>query len=235
MPRSEHAAAPSDAVCSRANLGPCSRRKRLAWTAVIAGASGVKRGLDLLGAGAGLVLLWPVLAGVALAVRLEDGGPVLFRQVRAGRDGKPFTMYKFRSMVVGAEAMAPALRRRHPSSGPTFKLRRDPRLTRVGAAIRRLSLDELPQLCNVLRGEMSLVGPRPALPEEVASYTPAQRRRLAVKPGLTCLWQVSGRSDLEFSQQVALDIQYVESSSLLTDVKILLRTIPAVLSGKGAY
>jgi exopolysaccharide biosynthesis polyprenyl glycosylphosphotransferase len=183
-----------------------------------------------------LLLLLPLIAAVALLIKLDDGGPVLFRQTRIGRGGRPFPFLKFRSMRVGAEVLQEALR---PESdhgpGVTFKMRRDPRVTRIGLFLRRSSLDELPQLWCVLCGTMSLVGPRPPLPKEAARYTPAERRRLDVKPGLTCLWQTSGRSDLPFPEQLRLDVQYIETRSLWLDLKILVKTIPAVLSGRGAY
>lgn len=194
----------------------------------------LKRALDVAGALAGLVLLAPVLLGVALALRLSDGGPVLYVQERAGRFGCSFRMLKFRTMVPDAEVQRASLSSRS-DTGPAFKLRRDPRITRVGAFLRRSSLDELPQLLNVLRGEMSLVGPRPPLPGEVEHYERWQLRRLSMRPGLTCIWQVSGRSTLPFDQWMALDLAYIDSWSLGLDLWLLLRTIPAVVSGRGAW
>lgn len=194
-----------------------------------------KRALDVLGSGALLLALSPVLALLALAVRVTSRGPVIFRQERIGLDGRPFTVLKLRTMRVGAEAEKALLRRRHRAAGPLFKLVDDPRVTRVGRHLRRHSLDELPQLVNVLRGEMSLVGPRPALPEEVAGYADRVRRRLAVRPGLTGLWQVSGRSDLSWEESVALDLRYVDEASAAMDLRILALTVPAVLFGRGAY
>lgn len=194
----------------------------------------LKRTLDL-GLGALLVVAsLPVLAVAAVAIRLEDGGPVWFVQERVGLRGRRFRMVKLRTMTPDAEARRPDLERFNETGGPAFKMRRDPRVTRVGAWLRRLSIDELPQLWHVLRGEMSLVGPRPALPREVARYTRAQRRRLSMRPGLTCTWQVSGRSDLDFRRQMALDLAYVDRWSLALDLWLLLRTVPAVLSGRGA-
>ena len=176
-----------------------------------------------------------LMAIVAIAIRLDSGGPVLYASPRVGRDGRPFAMYKFRSMVVGADEQKEALRELNEADGPMFKIRDDPRLTPVGRVIRRLSLDELPQIYNVLRGQMSLVGPRPPLPEEVAAYKPWHQQRLAVVGGLTGLWQVSGRSDLTFDELCLLDIYYIENWTLGLDVRILLQTIPHLLSRKGAY
>ena len=195
----------------------------------------VKRSMDLVGALLLLVLLAPVLAIAALMVRVSSPGPALFVQERMGRHGRPFRMLKFRSMRVDAHQERIEVGHLNEATGPVFKIRDDPRLTPVGRVLRRLSLDELPQLINVVRGDMSLVGPRPPLPEEYATYDSRERRRLAVTPGITCLWQVSGRSDLDFATWVELDLKYIASWSLLLDLKILLRTIPAVLSGRGAY
>lgn len=193
-----------------------------------------KRLLDIGGSLALLLAASPVMLLVALAIRLETKGPILFKQTRAGRNGRKFVMYKFRSMVVDAEARRAALAHLNEMSGPVFKIRRDPRITRVGAFIRKTSLDELPQLFNILFGDMSLVGPRPPLPSEVAQYKPWQRRRLSVKPGLTGLWQVSGRNNVDFEEWMALDLRYIDDWSLWLDVKILLRTLPAVLFKTGA-
>ena len=196
---------------------------------------GAKRAIDLVGSSFLLLLLLPVLAVSAAAIRLSSRGPALFVQDRVGRNGEPFRMFKFRSMRVNAHDDRVDVAHLNEASGPLFKIREDPRLTRVGKVLRRLSIDELPQLLNVLRGDMSLVGPRPPLPEEYSTYGPRQRLRLVVTPGITCIWQVSGRSDLDFDTWVDLDLEYIASWSLLLDVKILLRTIPAVLSGRGAY
>ncbi len=194
-----------------------------------------KRALDtsLVVMGAAVVL--PVFAGIALAVKLTSKGPVFFVQQRVGRDGKTFGMIKFRSMFIDAEARRAALRDQSDRAGVCFKLKNDPRVTPLGRILRRLSLDELPQLINILRGDMSLVGPRPALPEEVAAYPSYARERLDVLPGLTGSWQVSGRADLSFSQMIDLDIAYARRANLATDLHILLRTFGAVVSGKGAY
>ncbi len=195
-----------------------------------------KNMFDRVGAFLGLLLLAPVFLAVALAIVIDDRGPVLFRQERVGRDGKTFAMIKFRSMVADAEARLPQLLPANQGSGPLFKLRLDPRVTRVGAWIRRYSVDELPQLLNVLRGEMSLVGPRPPLPREVAEYEADTRRRLLVRPGMTGLWQISGRSDLSWDEAVRLDLYYVENWTPLLDVMIIWRTGRVVRSAdSGAY
>jgi exopolysaccharide biosynthesis polyprenyl glycosylphosphotransferase len=195
----------------------------------------IKRAIDLTAA---LILAVPVLIVtglIVLAIRLESPGPVLFWQERVGWRGKPFKMVKFRSMVVDAESQKERLQQMNEASGPIFKIKNDPRLTRVGRIIRRLSLDELPQLFNVIKGEMSLVGPRPPLAEEVAQYQPWHMQRLEVKGGITGLWQVSGRSDLTFDEQCLLDIYYIENRSLSLDLRLILQTIPYSLFGKGAY
>lgn len=194
----------------------------------------LKRTFDGLGALVGLAVVAVPLVVLAAAIRAADGGPALFRQTRIGRYGRPFTMYKLRTMVSDAEQRRASLEPHNPIAGPAFKLPRDPRVTRIGAVLRRWSVDELPQLLNVLRGEMSLVGPRPPLPDEVARYEPWQRRRLSVRPGLTGLWQVSGRADLPFDQWIQLDLQYVDSWSLWLDARLLARTVPAVVRGTGA-
>ncbi|WP_306204802.1 sugar transferase [Actinoplanes sp. RD1] len=199
------------------------------------GARMIKDLVDRLGALALLVLFGPVLLTVALCVRLTSRGPVLFRQVRVGRDGSEFRIFKFRSMYVDAEARLAELRHLNEHDGVLFKIRDDPRVTPVGRWLRRFSLDELPQLLNVVLGQMSLVGPRPPLPAEVAAYADDVRRRLAVKPGMTGLWQVSGRSDLSWEEAVRLDLRYVENWSLSLDLVILLRTMTAVVRSSGAY
>jgi exopolysaccharide biosynthesis polyprenyl glycosylphosphotransferase len=197
--------------------------------------TGIKRCLDVAVSMAVLALVTPLIALLALLIRLESGSPSLLRQVRVGLDGKPFVCFKLRTMRAGAEHLQHVLAPANQADGPLFKLRNDPRCTRVGRHIRRWSLDELPQLWNVLRGEMSLVGPRPALPHEVAQYQAHQRRRLEAKPGLTGPWQVSGRSDLPFDEMVMMDVNYVENWSLAFDLRIILRTFIAVLTRHGAY
>ncbi|WP_106127832.1 sugar transferase [Pseudosporangium ferrugineum] len=199
------------------------------------GARVIKDLFDRLGALILLIVFGPVLLTVALCVRVTSRGPVLFRQVRVGRDGSEFRIFKFRSMYVDAEARLAELRHLNEHDGVLFKMRDDPRVTPVGRWLRRLSLDELPQLVNVLLGQMSLVGPRPPLPSEVAAYADDVRRRLAVKPGMTGLWQVSGRSDLPWEEAVRLDLRYVENWSLSLDLVILLRTMTAVVRSSGAY
>lgn len=194
-----------------------------------------KRALDCLLAAAALVVGLPLWLLLALIIRLDSPGPILYRQQRIGRFGVPFTSLKFRSMVVGAEAQQADLAAANTAGRGLFKLKRDPRCTRVGRWLRRMSLDEVPQLWNVLRGEMALVGPRPPLPEEVARYEDWERRRLAMPPGLTGLWQVRGRSDIGFDEMVLMDIFYIENWSFRLDVEILLKTVPVVLFSRGAY
>ncbi len=196
-----------------------------------------KRLLDMVVAALVLMLLAPVLGAVALLIYATDRGPVLYWQRRAGERGRAFEMPKFRSMVVNADALRAQLvgTNQHGAAGVTFKMKRDPRITWIGRIIRRFSIDALPQLWCVLKGDMTLVGPRPALVSEVDRYGSADRVRLAVKPGLTCIWQVSGRSELAFDQQVRLDARYVARRSLALDLSLLIRTVPAVLSGRGAY
>ena len=202
-------------------------------TSVVALAA--KRVLDIALALLLLVIGLPIIVAIAAAIKLTSGGNVLFRQTRCGLNGRLFTLYKFRTMEEGAHEKRRELLALNEMTGPAFKLRRDPRVTWLGRFLRRFSLDELPQLWNVLKGEMSLVGPRPPIPEEVAHYQPWQRRRLAMKPGLTCLWQISGRSDTsDFDEWMQLDLQYIDSWSPSLDFKILLKTIPVVLSGRGA-
>jgi exopolysaccharide biosynthesis polyprenyl glycosylphosphotransferase len=201
----------------------------------MASVSWVKRATDLILISAGLVLISPLLLAVAIAIKLDSRGPILYRQERVGKNGRPFWMYKFRSMCEDADRRLEALRARNEASGPLFKMREDPRVTRVGRFIRRWSLDELPQLFNVLRGEMSLVGPRPPIPSEVDKYEDWQLGRLRAVPGLTGLWQVSGRSEVSFHDMVRLDLHYIRNWSFGLDFEILVRTIPAVLTNRGAY
>lgn len=220
----------------RAQHGMRRTLKNLGWRLTVWGSYKVKRAVDVAVSGLGLVLLAPLLLAIGLAVRLTSPGPAIFRQVRVGRFGRHFGFFKFRSMYIDAEARKAALLARNESkAGVIFKMRRDPRVTPLGRVLRRLSLDELPQLLNVLLGDMSLVGPRPPLPSEVREYTLEDRKRLNVTPGLTCIWQISGRSDLSFAEQVRLDKQYIRTHGLWNDLKILVKTVPAILSGKGAY
>lgn len=194
-----------------------------------------KRAFDVLLALVGLILVLPLLIAIAVAVRLNSRGPILLRQVRLGWGGRPFLLYKFRTMRVGSEELSPELVVRNETNGPLFKMRHDPRITGVGCLLRRYSMDELPQLFNVLLGQMSLVGPRPPLLRELAGYSREQRLRLRVVPGLTGLWQISGRSNLPFEEMVRLDLMYIERRSLTLDLWILFKTIPSVLRGHGAY
>jgi exopolysaccharide biosynthesis polyprenyl glycosylphosphotransferase len=196
---------------------------------------GLKRLLDVVIAFLGLVGSIPLWVGIAIAIKLDSSGPILHVQERVGLNGRRFRFYKFRSMYVDAETRLHSLLEHNEATGPVFKMRNDPRVTRVGAMLRRSSLDELPQLFNVLAGDMSLVGPRPPLPREVEQYRVSDYVRLAVKPGLTCLWQISGRSDCTFDQWMELDRAYVRGLSLKLDLIILARTVGAVLSGRGAY
>ena len=204
-------------------------------SAIVGPQFAIKRIMDLTLGGLGMIIALPIMGVLALAVKLDSPGPVLFIQTRVGRNGKEFKAYKFRSMVADAERLKPQLQQLNEADGPLFKIKDDPRLTRVGRFLRRTSLDELPQIFNVLKGEMSLVGPRPALPEEVEAYEPWHRKRLEALPGMTGLWQVSGRSNLGFDEMVMLDIYYVENWSPGLDLSILIRTIPKVLVGEGAY
>ncbi|MSQ02634.1 MAG: sugar transferase [Myxococcales bacterium] len=194
----------------------------------------VKRAADVLLAVLGLLVLWPAMLLAAVAIKLEDRGPVLFVQERSGLFGRTFPMLKFRSMVVDAEAQKASLLAENEMSGPVFKMRSDPRVTRVGAILRKTSIDELPQLWNVLRGEMSVVGPRPPLPAEVARYERWQMRRLSMRPGLTCIWQVSGRNKVDFDGWMRLDLEYIDTWSLFLDARLIVLTVPAVLTGRGA-
>ena len=194
-----------------------------------------KRLFDLAASLFGLIMLLPLFPFIVLLIRLESAGPIFFRQKRVGYKGRMFDCYKFRSMSIDAEARKDDLAHMNEATGAAFKIKDDPRITGVGRFLRRSSLDEFPQLFNVFRGEMTIVGPRPQIPSEVADYSPAQATRLLVKPGLTCLWQVSGRSHLEFEEWMRLDQEYVRQASLLFDLGILARTLPAVIERKGAY
>jgi exopolysaccharide biosynthesis polyprenyl glycosylphosphotransferase len=202
----------------------------------LSGARQVVKGLfDRLAAGLALLLLSPLMIALALAIRMSDDGPAFFVQTRVGKDGKVFRIYKFRTMVVDAEARLAELRAGNEHDGVLFKIRRDPRITALGARLRKYSVDELPQLFNVIRGEMSLVGPRPALPDETIRYADHVRRRLVVKPGLTGMWQVNGRSDLSWDESVRMDLRYVENWSFALDLQILWKTFAVIIRGSGAY
>lgn len=209
--------------------------KKYTWVTVIESVYFLKRVFDIVVSAMLLVALSPVFLITMLSIKIEDPGPAFYHQIRVGKWGKLFTMIKFRSMVMGADKMKDDLLEQDEAGGVIFKMKHDPRITKVGRIIRKLSIDELPQLWNVLKGDMSLVGPRPPVPREVAEYHYSDRKRLDAIPGITCIWQVSGRSDIDFEGQVKLDIQYIESQSFWNDIKILFKTIPAVLLGKGAY
>lgn len=222
------------------------RREEIDWDAVLPPRAGtrrwriakrVKRVIDVVGATAALVVLSPVFLLAAILVRLSGSGPIIYRWDAVGRRGRRFVGYKFRTMIPDAETLKPEiLEHNEMRNGPVFKMKDDPRVTRIGRWLRRLSVDELPQLFNVLKGDMSLVGPRPPLPEEYERFEPWQRGKLTVTPGITCLWQVGGRNEIaDFHDWVALDLEYIRRWSLLLDLKILLRTIPAVIRGRGAY
>ncbi len=195
----------------------------------------LKRVLDLVVASIALVFAAPIMLITAIVIKLDSPGPILFRQERVGKYGRTFMCFKFRSMYIDAEARKAELMAKNEADGPVFKMKNDPRVTRVGRFIRKVSIDELPQIFNVLRGEMSLVGPRPALPSEVAKYSYEQIQRLHAIPGITGLQQVSGRSNVDFQRWIELDLQYISEQSLLKDIEILLKTIPAVLLSRGAY
>ncbi len=197
--------------------------------------STLKRLLDVSIAGLVLVATLPLWLAIVIAIKLDSPGPAIFVQERVGIRGRPFRFFKFRSMTDGADGMKAGMRDLSETDGPVFKIRRDPRITKIGQLLRRTSLDELPQLINILKGEMSLVGPRPAVPDEVAQYRPNDLIRLAVKPGLTCWWQVRGRSTLDFDTWMAYDREYVYGLSFWIDIGILIRTVGAVLSCRGAY
>lgn len=196
----------------------------------------LKRLTDISVASVALIALAPLMLITALLIVIESSGSAFFQQTRVGEHGREFKMWKFRSMCKGSEDKKEELKKQADvSDGVRFKMENDPRITRIGSIIRKFSIDELPQLVNVLKGDMSLVGPRPALPDEVSEYTPWQRLRLNAKPGITCIWQVSGRSSIPFLQQVEMDIDYIRKASMLLDFSLLLKTIPAVLLARGAH
>lgn len=212
-------------------------KSRIVWRLKVHSVRFIKRTLDILVVLPALILVSPLLLCVSLCIRTYDGGPVLYWQKRVGLRGKEFAFPKFRSMCVDSDAkrLQISAMNQHGADGVTFKMKSDPRITPTGRVIRRFSIDELPQLWCVLTGQMTLVGPRPPLPAEVERYTLRDRGRLSVIPGLTCFWQVNGRSEIPFSQQVEMDIDYIHQRSLWTDIKVLFKTIPAVLFGRGAY
>lgn len=214
-----------------------------AWKITTGSLSFIKRLIDILGSLAVILMISPIMIGVALLIR-RDGGPAIFRQPRVGVRGELFTIYKFRSMCMDAEKQLDQLQHLNEKEGVTFKMKDDPRITPIGRIIRKTSIDELPQFFNVLFGDMSLVGPRPQLPKEVAQYEASQHQRLLAKPGITCLWQIGeregnameigDRNEIDFPEQVSLDLRYIESQSILKDILILLKTVPVILLGKGS-
>ena len=223
-------------LAARAHGGTRRSLRLHAWRLTVAFSYAAKRAIDIVGSFAGMVLLSPVFLAIAAAVKFTSPGPVIFTQTRVGRYGRHFKFYKFRSMYVDAEARkAELLAKNESKDGVIFKMKDDPRITKVGKFLRRTSLDEMPQLWNVFIGDMSLVGPRPPVPSEVAEYTLEDRKRLDVIPGITCLWQINGRSEIPFNEQVRLDKEYILAPGFWKDVKILLKTIPAIIGGKGAY
>lgn len=212
------------------------RVKLAVWETGLCSLYVLKRGMDVVIALAAMIVFLPLLLAVGLAIVLEDGWPVFYTQKRVGINGREFRFFKFRSMYRDADRRKDALLAQNDSGdGVIFKMKKDPRVTRVGRFIRRFSIDESPQILNVLIGDLAVVGPRPPVPREVALYTLADRKRLHVKPGLTCLWQIQGRSEIPFKQQVRLDLQYIRSQGIWQDIVIILKTVPAVLLGKGAY
>lgn len=193
-----------------------------------------KRIIDFIGALAGLILISPVMIIVAIWIKVDSSGPVFFAQSRVGRDGKKFVMYKFRSMCTDAEELLGELKDDNEMSGPMFKIKDDPRITNIGKFVRKTSIDELPQLLNILKGDMSLVGPRPSLPKEVAQFTTFEKQRLIAKPGLTCYWQVSGRSDVSFKEWMKMDVKYIVNRNTLLDIILILKTVGVLFGDKGA-
>ena len=227
----------------RARLNAYVRWKRTSWQVVINATLFLKRAFDILVSVLAIICFAPIFLVIAVLVK-SDGGPIFFRQTRIGLNGREFKMLKYRSMCVDAEArLKDLLAKNEKASGVTFKMKDDPRITKIGKILRKSSLDELPQFWNVLAGDMSLVGPRPPVPREVALYTQADRRRFLVKPGITCLWQVGeregglleigDRNSIDFPEQVSLDVRYIESQSFWKDIVILMKTVPAILFGKG--
>ncbi len=220
----------------RSNISLRLQFKRLLWLSVIRGAYFIKRLIDIVASILLLIILMPLFMIIMLLIYINSPGPVFYKQTRVGRWGKLFTMWKFRSMYLDADKrLKEIMAENEMTGGVIFKMKNDPRIIPIGRFIRKASIDELPQLWNVLKGDMSLVGPRPALPSEVNQYSLKDRQRLEVIPGITCIWQVSGRSNIPFPQQVELDTEYIQSQSLLLDLKLLLKTIPAVLLSRGAY
>ncbi|ABK60595.1 sugar transferase [Clostridium novyi] len=194
----------------------------------------IKKIIDIVGSLCGIVILSPIMIITAIAIKLDSKGPVFFSQERVGKNGKIFKMYKFRSMIINAEEVLYKLKEKNEMSGPMFKMKDDPRVTRVGKFIRKTSIDELPQLINILKGEMSLVGPRPNLPSEVEQFSDYQRLKLLAKPGLTCYWQVSGRNNIDFEEWMELDIKYIKERSTWVDIKLIFKTVGVLLGDENA-
>lgn len=215
-------------VTDRNNMQEVYQRKSSAYKAL-------KRFGDILLSGAALVCLSPVFLITAIAIKLEDGGPVIFVQSRAGKDMKPFRIYKFRSMYINADEKLAELLKENEQTGHAFKINNDPRITRVGKFIRKVSIDELPQLINIIKGDMSIVGPRPILTWQMEECNDYERQRLIVQPGLTCYWQIGGRANIKWEEWVELDLDYIENMGFWTDIKMIVRTIPAVFDREGAY
>lgn len=215
-------------TCDRNHMRDVYRKKNSAYLCV-------KRGMDILLSAVALILLAPIFLMTAIAIKLEDRGPALFKQARAGKDGKPFIIYKFRSMCVDADTRMPMMMKDNEQTGHAFKIRNDPRITRVGKFIRKFSIDELPQLINIIKGDMSIVGPRPILTFQMDECSPYEQQRLVVQPGLTCYWQIGGRANIEWKDWVEMDLDYIEDMSLWTDLKIIVGTVPAVFDREGAY
>ena len=195
----------------------------------------IKRLIDIVASACGLVVLSPILLIVSILIKIESKGPIIFAQERVGKDLKTFKMYKFRSMVNDAEELKEKLMKYNQMSGPMFKMDNDPRVTKIGKFIRKTSIDELPQLINVIKGDMSLVGPRPSLPKEVKEFEPWMKKRFQVKPGLTCYWQVSGRNNIDFEDWMKLDIKYIEDKSILLDIKLIVKTAFLLFGDKNAH
>ncbi len=194
----------------------------------------LKSGIDKVGAAVGLLIASPIMFIAAIAIKIDSPGPIFYKQVRSGINGRRFGLYKFRTMCADADKRKDQLKDRNEMSGPVFKIKDDPRITRVGKILRRYSIDEIPQFFNVIKGDMSLVGPRPPLPSEVVEFEPWQRRKLSVRPGLTCIWQINGRNQVDFEDWMRMDLDYIDNWSLWLDTKILVRTVPTVLKGEGA-
>lgn len=219
---------PKGVLIDRSNMRAVYERKSLVYKFF-------KRFLDILLSGVALVCLSPVFLVTAIAIKLEDGGPAFFTQPRAGKDMKPFKMYKFRSMYVNADEKLRDLLKDNEQTGHAFKIKNDPRITKVGKFIRKVSIDELPQLINIIKGDMSIVGPRPILTWQMEECSDYEKQRLIVRPGLTCYWQIGGRANIEWDEWVELDLNYIRDMSLWTDIKMIVKTVPAVFESEGAY